>query len=649
MSGKKRLIIIASSLLLCALLLFAFKNVFANMYLKGKIEKVQNKYRLRIAYDSFKVVGLNTLEVKGLEVNDSLLQLGEANIQFNFLKFLFGKLSISSINAKDLSIFLVKTDSSSNFQDLYKEAQDAENYIENLVKDKTNYEREISKICNLIFNLLPSQASFLNTSISYINPSYSLVIRTNEFRLENRKYSGELTYNENNQGIESSQIWHIEGILNHEKEQITSLCHTKDSSRMQIPFIKYKWHTDIHADTLFFAWENSKNGNETLLLNGHIRINGLSIYHPKIDQETILLAQPSADFKLRVGENFIELDSSSVFSCNGLSFQPYLYAEKNEKWRILTHVNKLDFQAQDLFAALPPSLFSSLHGIETKGSLSYRFLLDIDFRNLDSLKLVSELRSKNFSITKYGNANLSKMAQAFSYTAYDRNVAIKTFELSPAYFYFTPLSQIPPVLQMAILQSEDGGFFQHQGFLQGAFAKALITNIERGRFAKGGSTISMQLVKNVFLSKNKTIARKLEEMLIVWLIENQGLTSKERMFEVYLNIIEWGPGVYGVGEAAKYYFDKRPSQINTEEAIFLASIIPSPKRALEAFDGQGNFRPYFVKHYSILTERLKIKGLLSEEEAINVKAEVKLRKELLRLLEELHSTEEIDYKEEKEL
>lgn len=202
---------------------------------------------------------------------------------------------------------------------------------------------------------------------------------------------------------------------------------------------------------------------------------------------------------------------------------------------------------------------------------------------------------------------------------------------------------------MAILQSEDGGFFQHQGFLQGAFAKALITNIERGRFAKGGSTISMQLVKNVFLSKNKTIARKLEEMLIVWLIENQGLTSKERMFEVYLNIIEWGPGIYGVGEAAKYYFDKRPSQINTEEAIFLASIIPSPKRALQAFDGQGNFRPYFVRHYSILTERLKIKGLLSEEEAFKVKAEVKLRKELLRLLEELHSTEEIDYKEEKKL
>ena len=93
----------------------------------------------------------------------------------------------------------------------------------------------------------------------------------------------------------------------------------------------------------------------------------------------------------------------------------------------------------------------------------------------------------------------------------------------------------------------------------------------------------MQLVKNVFLNRNKNFARKLEEALIVWLIENERLTSKERMYEVYLNIVEWGPLVYGIQEASAYYFNKRPSQLNTEESIFLASIIPKPKHFRSSF------------------------------------------------------------------
>lgn len=97
-------------------------------------------------------------------------------------------------------------------------------------------------------------------------------------------------------------------------------------------------------------------------------------------------------------------------------------------------------------------------------------------------------------------------------------------------------------MRMAVLQSEDGGFFYHQGFLPDAIREAMVYDLKERRFARGGSTISMQLVKNVFLNRRKNIARKLEEALIVWLIEQNRLTSKERMFEVYLNIAEWGYG-----------------------------------------------------------------------------------------------------------
>jgi membrane peptidoglycan carboxypeptidase len=152
-----------------------------------------------------------------------------------------------------------------------------------------------------------------------------------------------------------------------------------------------------------------------------------------------------------------------------------------------------------------------------------------------------------------------------------------------------------------VLTSEDGSFFHHRGFNQKAIRESLITNIKRGRFVRGGSTISMQLVKNVFLTRNKTIARKLEELLIVWIIEQNRLVSKDRMFEIYLNIIEWGPGVFGIGQASKFYFGKNPSELNLQESIFLAGIIPFPKRYKSVFEYNGYLKNYFAAYM----ERMK--------------------------------------------
>src|SRR5690606_11361211 len=112
--------------------------------------------------------------------------------------------------------------------------------------------------------------------------------------------------------------------------------------------------------------------------------------------------------------------------------------------------------------------------------------------------------------------------------------------------FYTPITQVSDYLKNSIMTAEDYGFYRHKGFHEEAFRLAIITNIKEKRFARGGSTITMQLVKNVFLSRNKTVSRKAEEALIVWLIENQKLVSKYRMFEVYLNIIEWGPYIYGI-------------------------------------------------------------------------------------------------------
>ena len=241
--------------------------------------------------------------------------------------------------------------------------------------------------------------------------------------------------------------------------------------------------------------------------------------------------------------------------------------------------------------------------------------MDIDWNCLDSLRFSSDLVGQGFSNTDYGNTGLGRMNEEFEYTAYEHDMPVRTFAIGPSNPNFRSLERISPLLQMAILQSEDGGFFYHQGFLPGAIQEALAYDLQVGRFARGGSTISMQLVKNIFLNRHKNIARKLEEALLVWLIENQRITSKERMYEVYLNIVEWGPLVYGACEASRFYFDKEPSDLTVNEAIFLASIIPKPKHFRSVFNPDATLKENQAGYFQLLAKRLLVKGVITAEQA----------------------------------
>jgi hypothetical protein len=114
------------------------------------------------------------------------------------------------------------------------------------------------------------------------------------------------------------------------------------------------------------------------------------------------------------------------------------------------------------------------------------------------------------------------------------------------------------------------------------------------------------LVKNVFLGRRKTIARKVEEILLTWLMERRSLVSKNRMMEVYLNVIEWGPGIFGATEAAQVYFYKHPSELNLGECTFLASIIPMPKKVRWFLDSNGCVKSN-NGHFRALKNRLLAK------------------------------------------
>lgn len=336
---------------------------------------------------------------------------------------------------------------------------------------------------------------------------------------------------------------------------------------------------------------------------------------------------------MNISDHSFELDSTTTVIFNKIQVHPYLRAKKKKDlWHFTAAVDKSWFPADELFSSLPKGLFNNLEGIKTSGELAYHFLLDIDFAQLDSLKLESELKERNFEIVEYGDTQLSKMSGEFVYTAYENGMPVRTFPVGPSWEHFTPLDSISPILQMSVMQSEDGAFYYHHGFLPDALREALIYDLQVKRFARGGSTITMQLVKNVFLNKNKNFARKLEEALIVWIIETKRLTSKERMYEVYLNIAEWGPLIYGIQEASAYYFNKRPSQLTTEESIFLASIIPKPKHFRSSFAENGKLKESMEGYYKLIAGCLAQKGLISEIEADTIRPEIQVTGDALNSL-----------------
>ena len=136
------------------------------------------------------------------------------------------------------------------------------------------------------------------------------------------------------------------------------------------------------------------------------------------------------------------------------------------------------------------------------------------------------------------------------------------------------LSRISPNLRRAVIVAEDSTFWEHHGFDWEGMRIALDKNIDRGRLSAGGSTITQQLAKNLYLSPEKSITRKLQEAILTWRLEMN--LSKERILEIYLNVVEWGKGVYGAEAAARRYFGVSAANLSKSQAATLAAMLPDP-------------------------------------------------------------------------
>ena len=279
--------------------------------------------------------------------------------------------------------------------------------------------------------------------------------------------------------------------------------------------------------------------------------------------------------------------------------------EPQESWRFRLTADLDPQPMQVLFDAIPHALRSELDGLTWTGSLGLHFETHGFFDAISEAQHQFNLTmSEDFGVTGWPSGrSLAQLNDGFVHHVVDPNALNPHDIVIPPSIYPVVIDAIPvytprltaddiremypewvlfddlnPWLVQLITTTEDGSFFTHDGFSPLQIKAAIERNLSRGEFSRGASTISMQLIKNLYFDRTKSVSRKLQEVLYTWLMESVVRIPKKRIMEVYFNIIEFGPEIYGIEEAAKYYFGKRSQALTLKECAFLMAIIPRPRK-----------------------------------------------------------------------
>ncbi len=206
---------------------------------------------------------------------------------------------------------------------------------------------------------------------------------------------------------------------------------------------------------------------------------------------------------------------------------------------------------------------------------------------------------------------ISRLRGDFIFNPQDGSGPHRPIDVSPASPDFIALRDVPSLFVRTLLLSEDAGFYGHRGIDLREIPTAVLTDWARGGAARGASTITQQLAKNLFLSRDKRLGRKLQELAITFLLESA--LGKDRILEIYLNIIEWGPDLRGLRPAARSYFGREPRALTPAEMAFLVAIIPGPIKYQSSF-AHGTPGPGLRSLIDDLLTKLRSVDAIGEEE-----------------------------------
>jgi hypothetical protein len=368
-------------------------------------------------------------------------------------------------------------------------------------------------------------------------------------------------------------------------------------------------------------------------LTGKLDVSGLTISHEKLATEPVENASFTLHFDATVDRDQRRVDLQSFEAKIGSlvarlagSVEMPAGSFKFKDGRELKVVPKIDLSLRvprtpcaKILGSIPAPLVPKLQGFALQGFFEADLHARIDFANLDALDLGGKVGIEGCQVLKApeevlaltGPESILQTVEVPPSPMGGKDNEMMTFAIGPDNPDFVPYDKISPYLIAAIMTTEDSGFFKHRGWVSSQFKTALRRNLAGGGFRLGASSITMQMVKNVILSREKTLSRKFQELFLVWFVEQ--ILSKERILELYFNAIEFGPRLYGIGPAARHYFGKNASDLTPPEAAFFSSILPSPKRRYVQYC-HGSLTPQWEKYVHKILTKMHERARLSDEE-----------------------------------
>ncbi|MBX3220374.1 MAG: transglycosylase domain-containing protein [Labilithrix sp.] len=351
---------------------------------------------------------------------------------------------------------------------------------------------------------------------------------------------------------------------------------------------------------------------DALTFDGEVTLRSISLRQPRLAPELLrgieftLSARGLLDDRGKLRVDDAELDMGALHLRTHGTVE-----ESPEHFAVSLAIDVAPAACQALLDSSPQGLLPIVRAARMGGTFGASVNLAFDTRTIDKLSLDYRIGDQCRMLEVPRDLSRERFDGPFSYRTYKPDGTLGETTTGPGTATWTALDDISPFMVAAVLTTEDGAFYRHKGFNHAAIRSSVQANLKARRFVRGASTITMQLAKNLFLARDKALARKIEEVILTDYLEQT--FRKDDMMELYLNVVEFGPDVYGITQAAEHYFGRKPEELHLAECFFLASLLPSPIRYGKLRD-KGEVSETWMRHLTALMEIAAKNGKISAAE-----------------------------------
>lgn len=349
-------------------------------------------------------------------------------------------------------------------------------------------------------------------------------------------------------------------------------------------------------------------GADALWVSGTLELDRLQLEDPRIAPEPLQFPRLSwgGELRMRLDGSEFSIKDGEMRLGEARFLSQVSFQRDADAAQLALQLTIPQLACSSLLGAAPPGLLGSAREIGMSGTFALDTETQLDTAKPSKMTVAFRLEN-NCRIERVpGPLAPEQFKKPFTRTVPGPEALPMLVESGPGSASWTPYESISPYFETALLVTEDGRFFHHRGFDPRAIESSIRDNVVSGSFVRGASTISMQLAKNLYLGREKVLARKGREALLTMVLEQA--FDKRKLLELYMNVVELGPGVYGVKSAASYYFNTTPNRLTIAQCFFLASILPSPKK--QHFEADGRIskarRGYLEKLMRIAQDRERL-------------------------------------------